>query len=400
MGSLRETNPSLWVGTTAESRFPTLSGDVEADVAVIGGGIAGLMTAALCRQDGHRVALLEAGRLAAGATGYTTAKLTALHGLVYDQLARSFGDSAAAQYADANLAGMAKVAALVDRHGIDCDFERQPAFTYTTDAGTVDKVQAEVATAERIGLGATFTTETGLPYPVAGAVRLDDQAQFHPRRYCLALADTIPGEGSHVFELSQAVEVHDADPCVVETGGGRVTAGYVVVATHLPFLDRGGFFARTHPMRSYALSATLDGPVPGGMYLSVDTPTRPVRPARMDGHEFVILRRSASELLKENANVVKRYVGDRLRTDLRRAPDDLAPGEAGVLRKGAGRVAAYRDPDGKLHVVSAACTHMGCTVTWNTAETTWDCPCHGSRFTADGEVLEGPALRPLERKAP
>lgn len=219
MGSLRETNPSLWVGTTAESRFPTLSGDVEADVAVIGGGIAGLMTAALCRQDGHRVALLEAGRLAAGATGYTTAKLTALHGLVYDQLARSFGDSAAAQYADANLAGMAKVAALVDRHGIDCDFERQPAFTYTTDAGTVDKVQAEVATAERIGLGATFTTETGLPYPVAGAVRLDDQAQFHPRRYCLALADTIPGEGSHVFELSQAVEVHDADPCVGRVRG-------------------------------------------------------------------------------------------------------------------------------------------------------------------------------------
>ena len=504
MGSLREANPSLWVGTTPDSGFPTLTGDIEADVAVIGGGIAGLMTAALCRQEGHRVVVLEAGRLAAGATGYTTAKLTALHGLVYDRLARSFGDQAAAQYADANLAGIARVAALVEQHAIDCDFERQPAFTYTTDTSAVGAIEAEVATAGRIGLGATLTTETDLPYPVAGAVRLDGQAQFHPRRFCLGLAATIPGDGSQVFERTQAVEVHDGDPCVVATGGGQVTARHVVVATHLPFLDRGGFFARAHPVRSYALSATLDAAVPTGMYLSIDTPTRSVRPARMDGHPVVILggeghkvgqdedtrqryavleswarehfpvrsidyrwsaqdympvdgvpfvgpvlprservlvatgfkkwgmsngaaaaimltdriagrdnawatlfdtdrlnlRQAASELLKENADVVKRFVADRIRTDLRRSPDDLAPGEAAVLRQGAGRVAAYRDPGGTLHRVSAACTHMGCTVTWNTAETTWDCPCHGSRFSVDGEILEGPALRPLERRDP
>ena len=104
MGSLRERNPSLWVGTTSESGFAPLAADVSADVAVIGGGIAGVVTAALCRRDGRRVVLLEAGRLAAGTTGYTTAKLSALHGLVYSELAIAFGDEAAWQYAGANLA--------------------------------------------------------------------------------------------------------------------------------------------------------------------------------------------------------------------------------------------------------------------------------------------------------
>jgi glycine/D-amino acid oxidase-like deaminating enzyme/nitrite reductase/ring-hydroxylating ferredoxin subunit len=363
----------------------------------------------------------------------------------------------------------------------------------------VDKVRAEVAAAVRIGLAASFTTETDLPYAVAGAVRLDDQAQFHPRKYCLGLAATVPGEGSHVFELTRAADVDEERRCLVRTDRGTVSAQHVVVATHLPFLDRGGFFARTYPSRSYALSARLDGPVPSGMYLGVGSPTRSVRAAHVDGQPVVILggeghkvgqdddtrqryealeawarsqfpvrsidyrwsaqdymsvdglpfvgpassgservlvatgfqkwgmsngaaaaitladriagrenrwaslfdterlnaRQSLKELLKENADVVKRFVGDRLGTELRRAPEDLGAGEAGVMTSGAERVAAYRDPDGVLHAVSAACTHLGCTVTWNTAETTWDCPCHGSRFTVDGEVLEGPAVRPL-----
>jgi nitrite reductase/ring-hydroxylating ferredoxin subunit len=101
-------------------------------------------------------------------------------------------------------------------------------------------------------------------------------------------------------------------------------------------------------------------------------------------------RQSLKELLKENADVVRRFVGDRLGTELRRSPEDLRPGEAAVMASGVERVAAYRDPAGVLHTLSAACTHLGCTVTWNTAETTWDCPCHGSRFTVDGDVLEGP----------
>ncbi len=504
MGSLRETNPSLWVGTTIEAGpgFHELHGDVDADVVVVGAGIAGLTAAALLKRDGRRVVVVEAGRVAAGVTGYTTAKLTVLHGLIFDDLVEAFGEEGAGKYANANLAGMATVADLAVRHGIECDLERRPAYTYTTDPAMVDKITAEVAAAQRLGLVAEFTTDTDLPYPVEAAIRVDDQGQFHPRRYSLGLARAVDGAGSAVFERSRALSIDDeGDRCRVDTDHGTITAEFVVQATHLPFSDTGGFFARTHPMRSYALSARLDGPVPQGMYLSVDSPSRSVRSARMDGEEVVILggeghkvgqdpdtrerytaleewsrqqfavrsidyrwsaqdyvpadhvpfvgpvspgrdrvlvatgfnkwgmsngsaagvmladriagrenafadffdtnrlnpRQSVKELVKENANVVKRFVGDRLRTETRSVAD-LAPGEAAVLVEGAERVAVYRDETGSVHSVSPVCTHMGCTVTWNTAETTWDCPCHGSRFTCDGEVIQGPAVKNLERK--
>jgi Rieske Fe-S protein len=107
------------------------------------------------------------------------------------------------------------------------------------------------------------------------------------------------------------------------------------------------------------------------------------------------LRQSVTKLVKENADAAKRFVGDRVHTQRRRSPDDLAPGEADVLAVGTQRVAAYRDDSGALHAVSPMCSHLGCTVSWNTAET-WDCPCHGSRFTCDGQVIQGPAVRDLE----
>ena len=108
------------------------------------------------------------------------------------------------------------------------------------------------------------------------------------------------------------------------------------------------------------------------------------------------VRRSAKQFLLENANVAKRFVGDRLRT--LRVPDiaDLAPGEGGIVDDDGDKVAAFRDQAGQLHKVSPLCTHLGCQLTWNTGETTWDCPCHGSRFTIDGDVIQGPAIKPLE----
>jgi glycine/D-amino acid oxidase-like deaminating enzyme len=290
VGSLNERNRSLWVGTSEVTRLHELHGDLTTDVVVAGAGIAGLTAAALLKADGARVVVVEAGRVAAGVTGYTTAKLTVLHGLVFDDLVQAFGEEGARKYAEANLAGMAMVAELAVRHGIECDLERRPAYTYTTDPAMVDKVRAEVSAAQRLGLPAAFTTDTDLPYAVQAAIRIDDQAQFHPRKYCIGLARAIDGAGSAVYEATRALSVDEQDGrCTVETDHGTITAGFVVEATHLPFSDRGGFFARTHPMRSYALSARLDGPVPQGMYLSVDTPSRSVRSARMDGEEVVIL---------------------------------------------------------------------------------------------------------------
>ena len=213
--------------------------DAVGRVIVVGAGIAGLTAAALLKEHGRRVVVVEAGRVASGVTGYTTAKLTVLHGLAFDDLVRAFGEEGARTYADANLAGMATVADLAVRHGIDCDLERRPAYTYTTDPSMVDKIRAEVAAAQRIGLQARFTTDTDLPYPVEAAIRIDDQAQFHPRNYCIGLAKAVNGAGSFVFERTRALSVDEAgDACTVETDHGTITAGAVIQATHLPSRTR------------------------------------------------------------------------------------------------------------------------------------------------------------------
>lgn len=501
MGSIHEVNPSVWVTTAPPGTdYPGLVGDVEVDVAVVGGGITGLITAALLKEAGATVAVIEAGRLAAGATGYTTAKVTALHGLAYARITEDHGAAAAQAYAAANLEGLQIIARLVEAGGLGCDFERRSAYTYSIDPGRRADIEAEVLAARAAGVPAAFAEDTELPF-TASAVRVDNQAQFHPRRFCLGVAAGIPGAGSHVFEHSRVTAVKDSNPTIVTCDRGTVRAPHVVLASHLPFLDRGLFFAKSWPQRSYAMALR---PGPGspaieGMYLSADSPTRSLRSlpdgsfivggeghkvgqeadtngryealrawaadelgatdvthrwsaqdhCPVDGLPFVgrLRKRSSvlvatgfnkwgmtngaaaariltdlvtgadnpwaevfdasrtgslitsSALYKENANSVgKHLIGDRLRHLRPPTADSLAPGEGGIVELDGHKVAAFRDDDGGFHAVSPVCTHVGCLVAFNPAERTWDCPCHGSRFTTDGHVLEGPALKDLETK--
>jgi glycine/D-amino acid oxidase-like deaminating enzyme/nitrite reductase/ring-hydroxylating ferredoxin subunit len=487
---------SLWLETSSKSDYARLERNVTVDVAIVGGGIAGVTTALLLKEAGATVALVEAGRVGAGVTGYTTAKVTSLHGLTYSKLASSFGEDGARVYGEANQAGLERIARFVEELEIDCDFRRKPNYTYTESPEERGRIEEEVATAARLGLPAAFTQTTDLPFPVAAAIRFDDQGEFHPHKYVLALTARIPGEGSHVFERSPVLGVDDGDPCVVETGTGSVTADQVVIATHMPLLDRGLYFARVHPERSYVVAARLRGGPPSGMYLSTESPAHSIRAHPVDGGELLLvggeshktgqrdtseryralarwaesrfdverieyrwatqdnmpadgmpfvgplwplsgrlytatgfrkwglangtaaamilrdlilgrpnawastfdpqrlkLRASAHELATENADVAFRFFADRVRK--RGSIAGLRPGEGKIARSGAAQVAVYKDEEGKLHSLSARCTHLGCIVAWNSAEKTWDCPCHGSRFSYDGEVVQGPAVKPL-----
>ena len=494
---------SLWLATTEdEGAFPRLDRPLSVDVAVLGGGIVGISTALLLKRAGMTVAVIEADRVGAGVTGHTTAKLSSLHGLAYTRLSSNFGEDGARAYGEANQAGIEQVAQWVDEEGIDCDFRRKPNFTYAATRESLSDIEREVEAAQRAGLAASYTEETDLPYPVVGAIRVEDQAEFHPRRFVLALAELIPGEGSHVFEGTRATGVSEGKPCRVETTGPPLTAGAVVVATHFPFLDRGLYFARMHPERSYALGVRVSGATPQGMYISAEQPTRSIRSHPTpdgeilivggEGHktgqggdtleryralerfardhwdvesveyqwasqdneavdhvpyigrylphsrrlytatgfkkwglaqgvaagmllEDLILGRenswaslydparmkplaSAKDFVKENANVAGRFVGDRLTKRGGRDARDLAPGEGDIANLDGEKVAAFRDDEGALHAVSPLCTHLGCQVNWNSGDRSWDCPCHGSRFSPDGEILHGPAVSPLERK--
>jgi glycine/D-amino acid oxidase-like deaminating enzyme/nitrite reductase/ring-hydroxylating ferredoxin subunit len=490
------------MASTSATAYPALAGDVDVDVVVIGGGIAGLCTAWELTEAGRRVALVEADRIAAGVTGYTTAKLSVLHTLIYAKVRTSFGAEAARLYAESQQQAVERVAAVATRLAIDCDLERVPAFTYVESPDGLDQLRAEADAAAEAGLAASFVTRTGLPFPVAGAVRVENQAQFHPRKYLLALAADLTRRGGQIYERTRATGLHEGDGCTVSTEGGHtITARQVVVATHYPVFDRALLFARLEPRRELVVAAAISADRdPGGVYITPEQNTRSVRTAPYgDGQRLLIVTgehftpgagdvaerwerlaawtherfpgtdiayrwatqdntttdqvpfigpfhpgthnvyvatgfggwgmstgvltgqllaasitgsppawaglydprrlhpvREAGSLFKLQAKVAGHFVGDRLRPSHLDTVDDVEPGTGAVVRVGGHQCAVYRDSTGDVHAVSARCTHLGCIVNFNPAETAWECPCHGSRFGVDGSVLQGPANRPLE----
>jgi glycine/D-amino acid oxidase-like deaminating enzyme/nitrite reductase/ring-hydroxylating ferredoxin subunit len=291
MSAVAPARESVWIDTgPSQPQRPQLERATEGYVVVIGGGIVGLTTALLAQEAGAQVVLIEAGRLARGVSGYTTAKVSSQHGLKYAELTSKHGADKARAYGQANEAALAWIADRVERDGIDCDFRRQPSFAYVTSPGQRRQVEGEARAAIAAGLPASLVDDTPLPYPVAGAVRFDNQAEFHPRKYLLALADRLVAAGAEVYEHSHAVEVDaDDDGVTVKTPGGRVIVRHAVVATHYPFVDRSLAFARVSPQRSYAIACRIAGEPPAGMHISGDTPTRSIRAIPLDDGEQLLM---------------------------------------------------------------------------------------------------------------
>jgi glycine/D-amino acid oxidase-like deaminating enzyme/nitrite reductase/ring-hydroxylating ferredoxin subunit len=484
-----------WNDTAETSSFPTLAGDLQVDIAIIGGGIVGITTARMLKDRGLTVAVIEARRIGRQVTGRSTAKLSSQHGILYQTLEQSFGEDKARLYAEAQETGIRTISQLAARYRIDADIESIPAYVWTEDEDWVSKLEKEVEVARRLGLPAHLQRgDIGLPFDVLAAMRWDDQAMFHPVKYVAGVAATIPGEGSHVFENSRAI---DYEPTRVVTDTGSVTARHVVMATHLPLGQVGLYYSMAYPHAEAVVAAPV-GFAPRGVYKNAETPDRSIRTHRSGGRTWAIAAgphfkpghtddeqasvrdierwlaqhfqagpveyrwvnedyeamdsapyvgwsssigdgylvatgfagwglsngtaaamiiadlatgkdnawlpmfdatrvkpvAGGKEFARENLSVAAHLVGGYLS----RKPKDydaLEPGHAAIMKVDGDNVAAFKDEEGRVHAVSAVCTHMGCLVGWNATDRTWDCPCHGSRFDLSGEVVHGPATKPL-----
>ncbi|MFP5298408.1 MAG: NAD(P)/FAD-dependent oxidoreductase, partial [Actinomycetota bacterium] len=260
-------NLSYWVDSTLPTADRPLSGDLSTSVCVIGAGLVGVTTAWLLRTQGHDVVLIDMHEVGQGVTGYTTGKVTSGHGLIYSQLASNHGRETAERYARVNQAALAWMRDLVTEHSIGCDWEERDNYVYVVDPQRARDIEREVEAAASAGLPVRHETDIDLPFEVAAAIRLEDQAQFHARRYVLSLAQMFREAGGQIFDRTRALSVSEDGDCTVTTSGGEIVCEKVVISTHYPFTDRSLLFARVHPKRSYALTAPLKGPAPSGMYI-------------------------------------------------------------------------------------------------------------------------------------
>ena len=306
MESLSAVGPSIWTASSPTTAYPPLSADRDADAVVVGGGITGLSTALLLLRQGLSVVLLEADRIAASTTGYTTAKLSSLHGLTFTTIADANGDDTARLYGRANEAAIETVVRLARDNGIECNLERMPAFTYAETEEMAGAIEREVETARRLGLPASLVNETDLPFPVKAAIRMDNQAMFHPRKYCIGLARAFAGEGGRLFERTPVLGIEPGSPHKVATAHGTITARHVIQATQLPFYDPFGFFTVNVPHQSYGLAVLFDQPAPRGMYLSAEAPTRSIRPFRDGERTYLILGGEGHKVARE-PDTAQRY---------------------------------------------------------------------------------------------
>lgn len=267
-----------------------MSGNANADVAVVGGGIAGLLIAERLASRGADVIVLESGRVGRGVTGSTTGKLAALQQVAYSEI----GDEKRGRlYAQASVAGMDLIEQLVADHSIECDFERRDAWTFATRESDGKKITEELAAAEAAGLAVTREIDNRLPLESWGSVRLADQAQFNAAAFVVGLADALRSAGSvRIHENTRVTGLEENGHGVgLTTEHGEVRASRVVIATHIPFADRGGFFARLEPQRSYCIACEIEDEVPEGMYISAGSPTRSLRSAVHpgDGRRLLIV---------------------------------------------------------------------------------------------------------------
>lgn len=282
---------SYWIQSADKPKFDSLNQDLKVDVVIIGGGITGLTAAYLLKQAGRTVAVLEKNTISSGSTGGTTGKVTSQHGLMYADLSKRSGKKAAGVYAQANQIAIEQIESIIKKEKIECEWQRSDNYVYTTKLSRVAKFKQEAAVAKSLGLPATFETKLDLPFPVTGAVKFSNQAQFNAKKYVLGLAKAVHGQGSFVFENSNVIGIRDGNPCRVKTKIAAITASDIIVASKVPagpLIARVACAALEHPHTSYITASDYTGDLKG-MYISPDKNEYSILPIIKDGQRLLLI---------------------------------------------------------------------------------------------------------------
>jgi glycine/D-amino acid oxidase-like deaminating enzyme/nitrite reductase/ring-hydroxylating ferredoxin subunit len=494
---------SVWFDPPPTIETDQIDSNTHYDVAVVGAGLTGLVTALLLAQAGRRVAVLEARSVGAVTTGHSTAKVTLLQGTRLSTVVANHTEHVAGAYVEGNREAQAWLTAYATEHGVQ--MQHRDAYTYASTQSGASAVRREFDIARRLGLPVEMTDAVELPYPTYAAVCLPDQVQINPVEVLAALARDLRAAGAVLSENVRVTRVVRDDSCHLITSAGSITADNVVLATGIPFLDRGLYFAKVTAQRSYVMTFRGATPIPQGMYISVDSPTRSLRTALHNGEEVLLVggnghpvgrhSMNPSELIADLTEWTRRWFDGAERTHVWSAQDyeahggvpfvgklprgggqlylatgyskwgmtnsvaaalrisgeivedeppwartlrtrvskpasairyfranaamgvaaaqgwlsaelhplkdeDRTPAEGtGVVGAERGEPVAISTVDGQTCSLSAICSHLGGIVRFNDLEKSWDCPLHGSRFAADGTLLEGPATSNLKQRS-
>ena len=475
--------------------------DKKFDVLIIGAGITGLTTAYLLKDCGLSIGIIEATKAGYGTTGYTTAKITVQHDLIYDNLINNFSMEEAKQYLKANEEGVKLIKKIIEENSIQCDYKEQTAYVYASSVDEIESLKKELKAYEALGIDGFYSDTVPLPNKAYGAIGIRNQGQFNPLKYLYSLYNILKESNCEIYENVRALDIRPHDEHIdVDTKKGTIHADKVIVASHYPFDNSFGlYFLRLYQEKAYVIAARTNEKPFEGMYININDPIYSMRYHFFGDDNLLILAggkhragekddetESYNELKRflnsnfKNAEIVSKwstqdcmtydqipYIGrytdsienlyvatgfkkwgmshsaaaalilknkilcmeddysgifnpsrftpvqsskefvssvksialgflNRLASDLEEF-SDIKPGEGKIVNYDGKKVGVYKNEAGEYYCINPVCSHLKCALSFNEAEKTWDCPCHGSRFDIKGNILEGPAVLPIDK---
>lgn len=282
---------SLWLNENQNDKFKSLSNNIETDVCIIGAGIFGMTCGYYLSKAGLKVTIVEKDEIGHKTTGHTTAKITSQHGLFYTYLVDIYGESFAKDYLSANQDAIENIKNIINNEKINCDFERQSSFVFTTNPSEVSQIKKEVDILNSLGFPANFVTKTGLPFEIAGAVQFQNQAQFNPIKYLNGLANSITKNHGEIYTSTTVYDVkHSDDMFYTFTPNGVISSKYVILASHYPFINFPGiYFFKMYQSSSYVIGIDTKKTLNNGMYITASSPTYSFRPANYNGRKILLI---------------------------------------------------------------------------------------------------------------